>query len=105
VGDPTRRQREVLRVIYRSVVTLGHSPTFSELGRALGVSSKNAVNDHLAALERKGLIMRRPGECRGITLTDQGLDALEYLMVQERVEKLEERVDELAGELSTLKGL
>jgi SOS-response transcriptional repressor LexA len=99
VTEPTKRQREVLRVIHRSVMLRGHSPTYRELCEALNVSSKNAVNDHLSALENKGMIIKRPGECRGLILTDLGCNALEYLSAQEQIRELEDRIARIEDHL------
>ena len=93
--EPTKRQRDVLRAIHYSAMALGTSPTYRDLCEALGVKSKNAVNDHLVKLEEKGLIVKRPGRCRGLALTVAGLDAIDRRSVIDRLDKLEERIDQL----------
>lgn len=65
---PTPRQLQVLEAIASETRRLGMPPTIRELGDALGISSTNGVNDILKALERKGLVCRRPGKARGIRL-------------------------------------
>lgn len=45
----TARQREVLRLVWGGA-------TLRQVGSALGIGSTNGVNDHLMALERKGLV-------------------------------------------------
>jgi len=43
------------------------APSYRELARAMGLASVGAVQDHLAALERKGWLKRRP-LARGVEL-------------------------------------
>jgi SOS-response transcriptional repressor LexA len=50
----TKRQAEVLALIE------GGSPTYREIGAALGLASTNGVNDHIAALVKKGRVARAP---------------------------------------------
>ncbi len=64
------RQQEVLSFIERFLTDEGSPPTLREIGKALGIRSTNAVNDHLNALERKGAIHRHRSRSRGITLAD-----------------------------------
>ncbi len=54
----TARQRELLEFIERFTAEEGYPPTIVEMGRAMGIRSKNGVNDHLIALQRKGYITR-----------------------------------------------
>ena len=54
----TARQSQVLETIRAYLVAHGYAPTVRELGALIGVSSTNAVMDHLKALERKGAIVR-----------------------------------------------
>jgi repressor LexA len=54
----TERQAEVLRFIERRIAEQGYPPTLREIGEELGIRSTNGVNDHLKALERKGLLSR-----------------------------------------------
>lgn len=69
---PTPRQLEVLRFIARHIQIAGYPPTLKEIGKAFRISSTNGVNDHLQALERKGLIARTDMVSRGIVITDDG---------------------------------
>ena len=66
----TERQSEILSVIADHIATTGSAPTIREIGNAIGVTSTNAVSDHLHALERKGYIQRSPGKTRNIQLTE-----------------------------------
>lgn len=68
----TPRQQEVLRFIQDFVQEHGLPPTRSEIARALGFRSANAAEDHLRALERKGVIGLRAGASRGIRVLEGG---------------------------------
>jgi SOS-response transcriptional repressor LexA len=46
----------------------GFAPTRAEISREFGWASANAAEDHLRALERKGLLKVLPGTARGIVL-------------------------------------
>lgn len=60
----TERQAEVLEFIKANSGMFG--PAVREIARGLGIKNPNGVICHLAALERKGFITRRPGVARGI---------------------------------------
>jgi len=51
----TKRQAQTLDYIERQAVP----PTLREIGEVMGIRSTNGVNDHLAALVRKGRILNR----------------------------------------------
>lgn len=70
------RQLETLRAIYEGRNRDGTWPTLSEIRRALGVSSDQAVLDLLDRLHRKGLVLRSPGKSRSIRLTKEGAAAI-----------------------------
>jgi len=55
---PTARQRAVLDVIAKSISTRGYPPTVREIGKVLGMRSPNAVQQHIDALRKKGLLRR-----------------------------------------------
>jgi repressor LexA len=69
-SDLTPRQTEILRLIQRTVQATGMPPTRKEIADELGFRSPNAAEDHLRALERKGVITLLPGSSRGIQLKD-----------------------------------
>ena len=48
----------------------GMPPTRAEIARELGFKSANAAEEHLRALQRKGVIELIPGASRGIQLKD-----------------------------------
>ncbi len=64
----TKRQRMVLEFIEQYIRTSGYPPTYREIASHLGVSSTNGVNDHLAALERKGYLSRRNQSARTLRI-------------------------------------
>lgn len=74
--EPTDRQREVLAFLADYVRERGGAPSMREIGSAFGITSTNGVNDHLIALERKGLIDRDPLVSRGLRVTASGFVAL-----------------------------
>jgi len=62
----TWRQRKVLQVIRDSVEQRGYSPSFREIGDAVGLASTSTVFHHLSRLEEKGYLRRVDGEPRTI---------------------------------------
>ena len=70
MDDLTPRQRQVLRFIQDAVVENGMPPTRAEIAAALGFKSANAAEEHLRALQRKGVLELLPGASRGIQLRD-----------------------------------
>lgn len=66
----TPRQRQVLMFIQDTLAEHGLPPTRAEIAEALGFKSANAAEEHLRALQRKGVLDLRPGASRGIQLKD-----------------------------------
>lgn len=67
----TRRQAEILELIRSYMAEEGCPPTRAEIAATLGFRSANAAEDHLRALERKGVIELVPGTSRGIRLLEE----------------------------------
>lgn len=65
----TPRQKQIFDMIRKSIETRGMPPTRAEIGQAFGFRSPNAAEEHLRALERKGVIEMIPGSSRGIRVT------------------------------------
>lgn len=65
-----KRQKEILDFIGKSIDKYGYAPTLTEIAQYLGLSSLATVHEHLAALEKKGLIRRYRGAVRGIELLE-----------------------------------
>jgi len=70
MSELTPRQSEVLAFIREFIEESGMPPTRAEIAARLGVSSANAAEEHLRALQRKGVIELMPGTSRGIQLKD-----------------------------------
>ncbi|MBS1173620.1 MAG: lexA [Proteobacteria bacterium] len=66
----TPRQAQILQLIRDAIEAVGYPPTRAEIARQLGFRSANAAEDHLRALERKGMITIEAGAARGIRLTE-----------------------------------
>ncbi len=64
----TARQNQILKLIQRFIDAQGFPPTRAEIAAKFGFRSPNAAEDHLRALERKGMIALLPGASRGIRL-------------------------------------
>ncbi|MFI9155703.1 LexA family protein [Streptomyces sp. NPDC053367] len=65
----TPLQERILRVIRQSITDQGEAPLVTEIGEAVGLSSRASVHYHLVELETKGAIRRERGRKRGIRLT------------------------------------
>jgi repressor LexA len=54
----TQRQKEVLDYITSFLAKHGHEPSYAQIARNFGVSSKATIAKHISALEKRGLIKR-----------------------------------------------
>lgn len=70
----TDRQKLVLQFICESIDTRGYPPTLREIGMRMGIRSTNGVNDHLRALEKKGLLTREDMKSRTLRPTNRTLE-------------------------------
>ena len=70
MSELTPRQTEVLEFIRDCIDESGMPPTRAEIAAKLGVRSANAAEEHLRALQRKGVIELLPGASRGIQLKE-----------------------------------
>ena len=66
----TPRQKQILELIQNCIAETGMPPTRAEIARELGFKSANAAEEHLRALQRKGVLDLVPGTSRGIQLKD-----------------------------------
>jgi repressor LexA len=66
----TPRQNEILHLIQEFINEYGMPPTRAEIARELGFKSANAAEEHLRALQKKGVLELLPGASRGIQLKD-----------------------------------
>ena len=66
----TPRQKQILKMVQDFIADSGMPPTRAEIARELGFRSANAAEEHLRALQRKGVLELIPGTSRGIQLKD-----------------------------------
>lgn len=67
-AELTKRQEEILEFIKTHIEKSGFPPTILEIQQEFSFKSPNAVQDHIRAIERKGLIRRSPNKWRGLEL-------------------------------------
>ncbi len=72
----TPRQKQILELIQDVIYETGMPPTRAEIARELGFKSPNAAEEHLRALQRKGVLDLVPGASRGIQLKDSLRDQI-----------------------------
>ncbi len=72
----TPRQRQILEMIQEFIAVTGMPPTRAEIAAELGFKSANAAEEHLRALQRKGVLDLLPGASRGIQLKDSLRDQM-----------------------------
>ena len=66
----TPRQSQILEMIQEYIAETGMPPTRAEIAQELGFKSANAAEEHLRALQKKGVLELLPGASRGIQLKD-----------------------------------
>ena len=66
----TPRQSQILEMIQDFIAETGMPPTRAEIASELGFKSANAAEEHLRALQKKGVLDLVPGTSRGIQLKD-----------------------------------
>lgn len=72
----TPRQNQILEMIQDFIEETGMPPTRAEIARELGFKSANAAEEHLRALQKKGVLELVPGASRGIQLKDSLRDQI-----------------------------
>lgn len=79
-----KRQKQILDYIENNINDSGCAPTLTEIAQYLGLSSLSTVHEHLAVLEKKGLIRRYKGAIRGIELLKKETNrmAMSAMMVE-----------------------
>ena len=70
MNELTPRQKQILELIQQNLIETGMPPTRAEIAAAMGFRSPNAAEEHLRALQRKGVLDLIPGASRGIQLRD-----------------------------------
>jgi repressor LexA len=71
--DLTKRQQEIFDFIKRYSAQHGYPPTVRDIGEAVGLASSSTVHQHLANLERLGLLRRDPSKPRALELLDRAV--------------------------------
>ncbi|MCH8101014.1 MAG: transcriptional repressor LexA, partial [Proteobacteria bacterium] len=66
----TPRQAQILEMIQEFIAETGMPPTRADIAHELGFKSANAAEEHLRALQKKGVLDLIPGTSRGIQLKD-----------------------------------
>lgn len=72
----TKRQKELLFILYRYIKNNGYPPTFEEMKEELGVASNQSVIDLLTKLERHTLIKKNESSARSISILPLGYEIL-----------------------------
>lgn len=65
-----KRQKQILDFLNKYIDEYGNAPTLVEIAKHLGVKSLATIHEHLATLEKKGLIKKSGGLARGIEIVD-----------------------------------
>jgi len=68
-----KKQLIILEYLKQYIQKHGASPTLKQISEVINVSSLATVHEHLESLERKGLIKRKKGVVRGITLINSNI--------------------------------
>lgn len=74
-----KRQKQILDYIEKNIDKNGCAPTLTEIAQYFGLSSLSTVHEHLAVLEKKGLIRRYKGAIRGIELLEKETEKKAFL--------------------------
>ena len=80
------RQRQILEFLRTHARQHSYPPTVREIGHAVGLSSSSTVQNHLNALETKGLIRRDPTKSRTVEVV--GAETVLTLAVASNVLRL-----------------
>ena len=74
-----KRQKQILEYIEQIILKYGYAPTLTEIAQHFGLSSLATVHEHLAVLEKKGLIRRYKGAVRGIEVLGKNENVIEKM--------------------------
>lgn len=73
----TKRQKELLNIIYYYIKDTGYPPSFKEMREELGVSSNQSIKDLLNKLVKVNVLRREEGLARGLSILPLGYKLLE----------------------------
>lgn len=117
----TKRQRELLSIIYHYIQNEGYPPTFEEMRKRLKVTSNQSVIDLLVRLEKRHIIKRDQSTTRSIVILPIGYEILakpplipfvgittagspiETIEIQGEWQTISPEVSQLKGEIFLLK--
>ncbi|MEK7658758.1 MAG: transcriptional repressor LexA [Patescibacteria group bacterium] len=68
----TKRQKQLLQIIYDYIKDTGYPPTFEEMRGSLGVASNQSIIDLLKKLEDQKLLKKNESSARSITILPLG---------------------------------
>lgn len=71
-----KRQKQILNFLNSYIDKYGNAPTLVQIAKHMGVKSLATVHEHLATLEKKGLIKKSGGITRSIELVEQKIGKL-----------------------------
>lgn len=75
----TKRQKQLLEIIYNYIRDTGYPPTFEEMRENLGVSSNQSIIDLLQKLLKSNFIKKGESSARSITILPFGYKAIDKL--------------------------
>jgi repressor LexA len=81
------KQQTICRFIQRYSAEYGWPPTFTEIGKGVGIGSRGHVHYHLTRLEREGYLVRQHHSVRAIRLTETGQALAGMQANEERAER------------------
>jgi len=73
----TDRQNEVFHEVRNFICTKNYPPTITEIQSSLKINNPGAVCKCFKALEKKGYIIRKKGQHRGLDLTEEAKELLQ----------------------------
>lgn len=75
-GTVTKRQKELLSILYQYIKDTGYPPTFEEMRQRLDVTSNQSVIDLLGKLKEKKIIQKKESGARNIAILPLGYRVL-----------------------------
>lgn len=66
-----KKQRQIIDFIRQFIQANGSAPTLKEIAKAIDVNSLATVHEHLESLQKKGIIKRKYGKSRGLSIVNE----------------------------------
>ena len=73
----TKRQKQLLEIIYNFIKDTGYPPTFEEMREGVNVVSNQSILDLLNKLKKQKFLKRNESSARGLTILPLGYKFLE----------------------------